>query len=354
MKTIARFALASGALLVSYGAQAAPLTPVELERVVFQSMVMSPDPERVRLGLRMLFLQFPNDEADCDYVAERLLKEPPPKNGVAADTTAWYVRTLNGSCPPRYHDTLVLAKQRLTHKKIAEHIEVALAKPVDSSVPQYAEGGVDLLARQLEVEQRLVEIQRSGKYHLDGVATSMPLGEVLERAGLPRDFSSVSMRIARYGHQTVLAAHYAGSSMLIFRRDFSRNRLVLVDRFDEQFPVSESYQGPNFSVAQSIACMRALGFRDYIKNHSRVIRAETQLLWALANRAAATPFPADDFEEDGMLVSLAWIYVSRDADATAMLRKVGASPGDKVPKVARAYADSLAEKQAAKPAVAAQ
>ena len=83
------------------GAVAASLAPVELERVVFQSMMMSPDPERVRLGLRMFFLQFPNDVAACDYVAERLLKEPPPKNGHAADTAAWYVRTLNESCPPR-------------------------------------------------------------------------------------------------------------------------------------------------------------------------------------------------------------------------------------------------------------
>lgn len=354
MKRIGRLAPALGALLFLCGARAATLAPVELERVVFEAMMMSPDPERVRLGLRMFFLQFPNDQPACDYVAERLLKEPPPKNGVATDTLAWYVRTLNESCPPRYHDTLVLAQQRFTHKKIQEHIEVALAKPADSSVPQYAEGGVDLLALQLEVERKLVEIQRAGKHDVGGVSTGMPLGEVIERAGLPRDYSSLTLRVARWGHQTVLAAHYDGSGMLIFRRDFDRNRLVLADTFDEQYPVGESYKGPNFAVAQSIACMRALPFRDYVKTHARVIRSETQLMWVLANRMSATPFPADDFEEDGMLVSLAWIYSWRDPESLEMLRKVADSPGDKIPKVAREYADKLAAQRAASPEAAAK
>jgi len=334
------------------GAVAASLAPVELERVVFQSMMMSPDPERVRLGLRMFFLQFPNDVAACDYVAERLLKEPPPKNGHAADTAAWFVRTLNESCPPRYHDTLVLAQQRLTHKKIAEHLEVALARPLDPAVPQYAEGGVDLLAQQIEVERQLNEIQRMNAHGVKRVTTGMSLGEVLELAGIPQDFSSLTLRVARWGHSTVLAAHYGGSGMLIFRRDFDRNRLVLADSFDEQFPVKESYKGSNFAVAQSIACMRALPFRDYVKTHNRVIRSDTQLMWALADRMSATPFPADDFEEDGMLVSLAWIYASRNPESLEMLRKVAAAAGDKIPKVAREYADKLATRQATTEAAA--
>jgi hypothetical protein len=354
MRTIARVALATGALLFLCRAQAASLTPVELERVVFQSMMMSPDAERARLGMRMFFLQFPNDAAACDFVAERLLKAPEPKDGVAADAIAWHVRNLSQSCSPRYHDTLVLAQKRFTHNKILEHLEVALAKPADGSVAQYAEGGVDLLARQLEVEQQMVEIQRSGKRNVRAVATGMPLGEVLELAGLPTDFSSLTLRVARWGHSTVLAAHYGGSGMLIFRRDFARNRLVLADTFDEQYPVSETYRGSNFGTAQSIACLRALPFRDFVKGNNREIRADTQLLWALANRMSATPFPADDFEEDGMLVSLAWIYVSRNPESLAMLRKVAESPGDKVPKVAREYADKLAAQRAASPGAAAR
>jgi hypothetical protein len=342
------------ALFLVRDLHAAPVTPADLERVVFQSMMMSPDFERSRLGLRMFFLQFPQDDAACDYVAERLLKEPPPRDGVAADTIAWHVRTLNESCSPRYHDTLVLAQQRFTHKKIAEHIALALAKPADSSVPQYAEGGVDLLARQLDIEQQLSELQRAGAHGLERVTTGMLLGEVLELAGIPRDFSSLTLRVARWGHQTVLAAHYAGSGMLIFRRDFTRNRLVLADTFDEQFPVGETYKGSNFAMAQSIACMRALPFRDYVKIHGRTIRPDTQLMWVLANRMSATPFPADDFEEDGMLVSLEWIYTSRDAESLEMLRKVAASPGDKIPRTARAYADKLAAQRAARPEVVAK
>ena len=113
-----------------------------------------------------------------------------------------------------------------------------------------------------------------------------------------------------------------------------------------------SRKGSNFAVAQSIACMRALPFRDYVKTHNRVIRSDTQLMWALADRMSATPFPADDFEEDGMLVSLAWIYASRNPESLEMLRKVAAAAGDKIPKVAREYADKLATRQATTEAAA--
>jgi hypothetical protein len=88
-----------------------------------------------------------------------------------------------------------------------------------------------------------------------------------------------------------------------------------------------SYKGSNFAVAQSIACMRALPFRDYVKTTTPGDSLGYPIDVALADRMSATPFPADDFEEDGMLVSLAWIYASRNPESLEMLRKVAAAAG---------------------------
>lgn len=346
-----RFTFLALALCVLCDVKAASRTPEELERLVFQSMMMSPDLERSRLGLRMLFQQSPNDQAECDYVAERLLKMQPPKNAVETDSISWFVRTLNESCPPRYHDALTLARTRITHRKIVEHFDLALARTPDSSIPQYAEGGVDLLARQLEIEQQLNEIQRATAKGVPHISQGITLGEMVETAGLPQDFSSLTLRVARWGRQTVLVAHYGGTGMLIFRRDISRNRWTLADSYPELFPVSSGYQGSQFAIAQSVACLRGLAFFDYVKIHNIVLRQDHALTWVLAHRLSANPFPLDDYEEAGLRVSLDWIYNSPHADKLDMTRQVAAAPGDKLPKVAREYVLAL-EKRAAKQAAA--
>ena len=341
MRGVARFALAPFALLLLGPTHAGSLMPTQLERLAFQSLMMRTDLEDSRLGLRMLFQQFPADESACDYVAERLLKEPAPKNGEAADAIAWYVRILHESCPPRYHDVFVLAHQRYTQDKIVKFLDLALATPPNDSVPQYAEGSVDLLARQIDVEQQLMAAQRGGAHGVSMVGTGMALGDVLAVAGMPRDFSSLDIRIARWGQASVLAVHYDGSSMMIFRRDATRNRWMLADRFPELYPVSASYQGAQFATAQSLACLRGLPFRDFIKSNGRAIREDPRLMWAVANRLSSTPVPADEYEEDGMIVGMKWIVVSRHPESLAMLKKIAASPGDKLPKLAGEYVEKL-------------
>jgi hypothetical protein len=55
-----------------------------------------------------------------------------------------------------------------------------------------------------------------------------------------------------------------------------------------------------------------------------------------------------------MMVSLEWLYASREPEALAMLQKVAASPGDKVPKVAASFAKKVAAKRAASAQAAAK
>jgi hypothetical protein len=328
-------------------ANAATLTATQLERVIFQSLMMSPDFEKSRLGVRALAEQFPNDDSVCDYVAERLLKEPDPTREIAVDAIAWYATTLGDSCSARYHDALSLARQRYTSEKVVKYLDLALARPADNSTPQYAEGGVDLLARRSEIEQQLRELEPGSASGISQVTQGMPFGEVIERAGVPRDFSSLTLRVARWGRSTVLVAHYGGSAMLIFRHDTTSNRWTLADSFPELSAVNENFKGTQFAVAQTLTCLRGLPFRDYIKINARTISRDPRLMWVLANRISATPFPADEFEQDAMLVAVEWMVRLRSDESLAMLKQIAAAPGDKVPKVAGEYVEKL-ERRAAK------
>jgi len=178
-----------------------------------------------------------------------------------------------------------------------------------------------------------------------GVTEGTTFGEVLERAGYPQDLAQLNYRIARYGRSNALAAHYRNAGMLIFRRDYNRNRWVLGETLDELAPVSETYQGKDFGVAQSVVCLRGQMFRGYIKQHGRQIRRDSGLLWALANRLTRVPFPADRFEEDGMILGIKLITTSGNPEALKMLKQIGAAPGDDVPAEARAYAGKLERNQ---------
>jgi hypothetical protein len=358
MMRIGRRAPTLGALLWLCGAHAAtPPTPEQLERVVFESLMISPDLEKSRLGARMMAEQFSKDDAWCDYVAERLLKQPDPPDDIGEDAVAWWVKTLRDDCSSRYRRALTLARPRFTREKIVRHLNEAFERPFDKSVAQYAEGGVDLLAFQIDVEQRMTEMQRTtsrnGAY-ATRVERRAVLGDVLAAAGIPRDLSSLTLRYSRWGHGTVLAAHYDGYAMLIFGRDGPRNQWLLADTYPELFPVSANYQGSRFDMAQFLACMRGLPFRDYIKIYGRTVRGDPEMIPVLAYRLRASAFPADDFELDALLIALKYIYASRHPDSVNLLRMVAAAPGDVIPRTANVYAGKLELRAARAQATAAQ
>jgi hypothetical protein len=341
MTKILSLALASVLFLLPFVVSAAAPAPSELERSVFLSMALDSDYAKSRLGTRILSQQFVRDDSICDVIAERLLKEPSvPATGVAVDAIQWYVVAIRESCSGRYHDALMTARQRFTHPKILKHIDAALAVPVDISVPQYEEGGVDLLARQIELMQHLSTL-RGSSASARGVPRESTLGETMDRAGLPQDLEQLSYTIARYGHTTALVAHYRNAGMLIFRRDHARKHWVLADTLDELAPLGDTYQGKDFGVAQSLVCLRGRVFREYIKRHGRQIRRDRGLMWALANRLTRVPFASDRLEEDGLLVGVKIIASSRDPEALRMLQQIGAAPGDDIPEEARAYARKL-------------
>ena len=347
MKPFVWLALAAGVFAFLSNARAAPAAPTasELERAAFLSMALDPDHEKSRLGVRILGQEFPNDDSLCDFIAERLLKEPPvPANRDALDAIQWYIVTIRDKCTGRYHDTLTIMRQRVTHERLLKHIDTALAAPVDVAVAQYQEGGVDLLSKQIELMEMLAGLRNSSA-SARGVAPGATFGEVLERAGYPQDLKQINYRIARYGRSNALVAHYRNAGMLIFRRDYTRNRWVLGETLDELAPVSQTYQGKDFGVAQSVACLRGEMFRGYIKSHSRQVRGDTGLLWSLANRLTRVPFPSDRYEEDGMLIGVKLITTSRNPEALQMLRQIGAAPGGDVTEAARAYAGKLERNQ---------
>lgn len=351
MKKIGHLALACCALFSFPHVKAASLPADQLERAIFLSMMLSQDSEKSRMGVRILGQRFPNDDSVCDHIAERLLKASDPASRVAVDTIAWYVTTIRESCSSRYRNALTLARQRYTNEKITKHLDEALAIPVTSPVEQYAEGGVDLAARDAELQKLLSSIGNSSKT-AGGIEPGATFGEVVQRAGVPQELTSMTLRVARYGRQSALVAHYSGSGLLMFRRA-AGDQWTLVDSFAELFPVSETYKGTQFGIAQSLACLRGETFRVYLKTHAREIRQDPGLMWALTHRLIATPFPADDFEEDGMLVAVKLIASSRHAESLDMLKQIGAAPGEDVPEAARDYARKLA-RQAATPQVANQ
>ena len=69
------------------------------------------------------------------------------------------------------------------------------------------------------------------------------------------------------------------------------------------------------------------------------------MLWALADRLTRVPFPADRYEEDGMLLGIKLIVLSRHPDSLKMLQQIGAAPGDDIPEEARAYARKVEKSQ---------
>jgi hypothetical protein len=340
LKGIGILALAGCGLFPLFEARAASLTPNEIERAIFLSMVLSQDYEESLLGVRILDQRFPNDDPVCDVVAERLLKEPNPQSGHAVDAVVWYVASLTRYCrTARYRDALTLARQRQTHEKVVKYLDIPLATPPTESVEQYAEGGVDLLLREAQIQQQLKPLRRAG-VSARGIGQGASFGEVVERAGMPQDLSSLTLRIARYGRPTVLAAHYAGVGVLIFRRS-EGSRWLLVDTLEELYPVADTYKGKHFGIAQSLACLRDDTFRVYVKAHGREIRRDPDLTWALANRLSRSPAPTNRLEEDGMLVAVKLLVTSRHPDTLAMLKQIGAAPGEKVPELARDYAAKL-------------
>jgi hypothetical protein len=263
---------------------------------------------------------------------------------MAFDAVRWYIVILRDKCSGRYHDTLTAVRQKITHEKLLKHIDVALAAPKDFAVPQYQPGGVDPLSKQIELMQLFGDLHRSSS-SARGVAEGTTFGEVLERAGMPQDLTQLDYRVARYGRSNAMAAHYRNGGMLIFRRDYQRNRWVVGEVLEELAPVSETYHGKEFGVAQSFVCLRGTIFRAYVKQHGRQLRRDQEMMWGLANRLTRVPFPSDRYEEDGMLIGVKLITTSRDPDALKMLRQIGTAPGEGVPEEARAYARKLEKNQ---------
>jgi hypothetical protein len=347
MKRVFWLALVAGVVVVcNANAAASRFTPSEIERAAFLSLALDPDYVKSKLGVRILGQEFPGDDAICDVIAERLLKEPPaPADRAAFDAYQWYVVIIRDKCSGRYHDTLTTVRERVTNEKLLKHVDVALAAPVDFTVPQYKEGGVDLLDKQIDVMQMLGTLPNASA-SARGTPEGTTFGEVLERAGFPQELTQMNFRIARYGRSNAMVANYRNGGMLIFRRDFTRNRWVVGEALEELGPVSEKYQGANFGVAQAVASLRGTMFRGYIKGNARKIRADPGILWALADRLTRVPFPSDRYEEDGMLLGIKLIVLSRHPDSLEMLQQIGAAPGDDIPAEARAYARKVEKNQA--------
>jgi hypothetical protein len=335
-----KFALLLGSFVpVALGSTAttAALTGTQIERAAVLSMALDPDYAKSRLGVRMLGFLFAQDDVACDAIAEKLLNSN-PSNHLTADAMTWYVKTLRDACAPRYHDALVLVRERSAVKKLNEHIDAALAAQ-DPTAPQYRADSVDLLALQIDLMQQLAGVKGS-----PAAARAMPLGAtlgaVLQKGGMPRDLAEVTIQVARWGHQDMLAAHYDGG-MLVFSRSVPARQWLLVETLRELLSVREIYDGSRFDIAQGLACLRGFDFRSYVKMRARDIRDDGGLLWVLTRRMSRIPAPTDPFEEDGMLVGVKLIAVSRHPDAVRMLREIGAAPGDRVPTLARAYAEKL-------------
>jgi hypothetical protein len=347
MKRNGLIAIAGCAFFLLSTARAAVLAPSELERAVFLSMVLDTNYEKSRIGVRILSQRYPGNDELCDYVAEKLLKEPPSSSGAATDAISWYVRVLDESCRPRYRDTLTLVRQRQTNEKIVKYLDLALAKPASApAMEQYKEGAADLLSAQVELLEMLGARQQA-KGAGAGFAPGATLGEVLDRAGIPRELTSMTLRIAKYGRSTALAAHYDGTGLLMFRRQGAAE-WVLADVFDELFPVGDTYKGSQFSIAQSLSALRGQALRMFIKANARAIRRDRELLWALTRRVSVSPFPSDKFEADGLQVGFKVIAGSRNPEVLAMLKMIAESPGDDAPPRARAYIEKF-ERQGALP-----
>lgn len=332
MKGIVPLALACCAFFPTSDARAEALTPDQLERALFLSMMLSQDAEDSQLGVRILGRRYPNDDSVCDYIAERILKAPEAARPVSDKAIVWYVRTLGENCSARYRDALTLARSRYQDRTVLGYFDAALAVPVTNPVGQYAEGGVDLLAREAELQQQLLPL-RAKRGFIGRMREGTPFGHVLVSAGVPVQLTALL--------GSTLAAHYPGTGILIFRRESVGGQWLLGQTLVELFPVAETYTGTQFAIAQSLACLRSRSFRLFVKSNDRVIRREPALLWALANRLSAAPVPSDRYEEDGMLVAVKVIASSQQAEAVEMLKRIGAAPGGKASEAARDYALKL-------------
>lgn len=328
MKQFAALALIMGALSSVVRAQVPPLEGETLEHAIILSMILSQDDDRSIVGVRLLAQLDPFDDAACDYVAERLLKDSAVPRAATRDAVVWYVIALRDSCSARYRNALALARQRYTDAEIVQHLDVAPARPADPAARQYAEDDVDLLLRESGLQRQLraqAAEFRPAVYLPDGMA----LGPVLQQAGAPDALSAVIVN--------TLVLHYRNGGMLTFRRDRETRDWRLWRTDVEVFPVSESIRGPKFELAHELACLRGKRFRVFVKVHEAEIRQDPALLWVLATRLARNLTPVDRQEEDGLLVALKTILNSGNPDARAMLQQIAAAPGDVVPATARSY-----------------
>jgi hypothetical protein len=292
--------------------------------------VLSHNSEEATLGVRILAQRFPYDDALCDYVAERLLKEPEP-GGAAAVMVSWFVITVRDSCSARYRDVLALAHERFTNRAILKQLEIQPVQPANPSIKQYVEDEADLLAREAELQRDLASLSRSSS-SARFVRKGASLATVLEVAGAPQGMSALI--------GSTLAVHYRDAGVLIFHGDRA-HLWTLGEVFPELVPLPVSLTGTRFEVAQSLASLRRKPIRLYVKVHEDEIRKDSELMWVLANRIAHNGTPTDRYEEDGLLVALEVIVKSGNPDALAMLKQIGASPGEKVPEAARSYAARL-------------
>jgi hypothetical protein len=310
-------------------------------------MALDATPEKSRLGAASIAQQYATNEALNDVLAELLLQSDRiaiSKRWI--DPTAWYAVALRDTHNPRYTEILRQARQKYTDKKILKAIDAAIVSvggATDATVPggklvaQYSAGEIDLEKKRADLERVLLANQKPAKGY-SNIQPGQSLAQVLDSMGTPTDFTALILPIAKWGRTNRLVGHYAGAGMLIFRFDRAvKPQWVVAEPVDEPFDIKAVYAGKQFGVAQTLGSLRGESFRLYLKVNNRSFSRDASLLAVLGERLIALPYPADRYEEDGMEIAIKFVSRSKDPASTDLLRRIAATSGSKVPKIAQVY-----------------
>lgn len=301
-----------------------------LQRALFIRLILDDDPNKSQIGVRHVEHQLYGREKEAlsDIVAEHLLylaNLGPNLDTALLNSIAWHVKCLADTNIGRYRNVLFASRQRFSHPKLLERIDTALSAADPSPAESYAAGSLDINSLRAEADSVLATGRKESRAQFTKLQPGIGLETVLDQLGVPDDTTTTTVRVARYGRSQVLSIHYAGSGFIYLKlKNDGANGMqwTATEFIDELFEVKSVYKGKNFGAAQTLASLRGLPFREYLRFERKRITSDPDMLTVLEKRLFVVTRAADKYELIGMVAAVRLIAGYRSREALESLRRL--------------------------------
>lgn len=337
-------------LIASIGVAKADIPSLELN--AYLQLLLSDDPGLSRLGARSIGQDHVTDIGVTDALAEQLvvgINRQSDKKYV--DTLAWYAKSLGLLANPRYKDILVWATSNFTDSKILREANTALEAIHGKTNSSYVPGSVDLIKLSAEVKATSENQKKPPDPKVwEAISVHTPIRVVYFELGTPDVVEDLSMKVGWHlysGAGLFMVAHYYGQGAI----EFSYNDSWTVSRkMSSLDDVTALYHGANISLANSIIVYSGQELFSLLREESRAIVGDPELLSVLVSRLKQPMQNASKYDYKAMSIGLKLVYKSRRENTLEMLKSIAAEAKDKkVSQLALKYVNARLLKTSGQP-----